>query len=218
MFPDLLTDDAFRLETGRLWLRWPRMADAAAIAKYAGEKAVSQYTLRIPHPYGSEDARRFIHSCRSLNAKGDSIGLALTRKTKPGEVIGMIGAKPEGDGEIGIAYWLAAPLWGQGYMAEALDEFAALLFTVTCTQGLLGIVRTENEASRNLLLSRGFSKSGDRLLAMPVRGGVFPCEEFRLSHADWRRREESRFRRVTGHAAVTARRAAFAGGETKLSA
>ena len=29
MFPDLTRDDVFRLETRRLWLRWPRAADAA---------------------------------------------------------------------------------------------------------------------------------------------------------------------------------------------
>jgi hypothetical protein len=30
MFPDLLRDDVFRLETRRLWLRWPRAAEETA--------------------------------------------------------------------------------------------------------------------------------------------------------------------------------------------
>ena len=28
MFPEITRDDIFRLETERLWLRWPRAADA----------------------------------------------------------------------------------------------------------------------------------------------------------------------------------------------
>ena len=44
MFPELTRDDVFRLETRRLWLRWPRMADASAILRQAGEKAVAEMT------------------------------------------------------------------------------------------------------------------------------------------------------------------------------
>ena len=46
MFPDLTRDDVFRLETRRLWLRWPRLADAQAIVRLAGEKAAN-FQLRV---------------------------------------------------------------------------------------------------------------------------------------------------------------------------
>ena len=48
MFPDLTRDDVFRLETRRLWLRWPRQADAQAIVRLAGEKSVAEMTARLP--------------------------------------------------------------------------------------------------------------------------------------------------------------------------
>ena len=51
MFPELTRDDVFRLETRRLWLRWPRMADATAILKLAGEKAVAEMTASDVAPY-----------------------------------------------------------------------------------------------------------------------------------------------------------------------
>ena len=38
MFPDLTRDDVFRLETRRLWLRWPRLADVQAIVRQRGTK------------------------------------------------------------------------------------------------------------------------------------------------------------------------------------
>ena len=37
MFPDVFSDDVLRIETPRLWLRWPRASDAKAIAALAAE-------------------------------------------------------------------------------------------------------------------------------------------------------------------------------------
>ena len=47
MFPELTRDDVFRLETRRLWLRWPRIADSTAILRLAGEKAVAQWAGKL---------------------------------------------------------------------------------------------------------------------------------------------------------------------------
>ena len=33
MFPEIAKDDVFRIETRRLWLRWPRLADAPAMER-----------------------------------------------------------------------------------------------------------------------------------------------------------------------------------------
>ncbi len=196
MFPDLLRDDAFRLETSRLWLRWPRIADAVAIAKLAGSKAVSQYTERLPHPYTDGDAEAFILACRKENTIGRDFGLALTRKGKPSEVIGMIGAHARIRDEIALGFWLGEPFWGQGFMGEALDEMVALVFSVTCPEALTAMVRTENVRSRNLLASRGFELAEDRLVNMLLRGGIFPCVKLRLGREDWQRLEQDRFRRM----------------------
>ncbi len=56
MFPELARDDVFRLETRRLWLRWPRESDAPALTALAGDWDVAQMTATMPHPYGDEDA------------------------------------------------------------------------------------------------------------------------------------------------------------------
>ena len=219
MFPDLMTDDAFRLETSRLWLRWPRIADAAAIVEYAGDEAVSKHTERLPHPYSNADAEAFILACRRENAAGRDIGLALTRKAKPTQVIGMIGVHARPRGEVGVGYWLGAPFWGQGLMGEALDEILALTFAATAAEAATAIVRKDNRRSRGLLASRGFEQVEDRLVNMPLRGGVFPCGKFRLERGVWQGRERERFRRAaTTVSRAVAQRTAAAPGETKLSA
>ena len=92
MFPELTRDDVFRLETRRLWLRWPRMADANAILRQAGEKAVAEMTASIPHPYPREAVDPFVFAMRKGNALGEHLVLALTPRARPNELIGMIGA------------------------------------------------------------------------------------------------------------------------------
>ena len=73
MFPDLTRDDVFRLETRRLWLRWPRLADAQAIVRFAGEKAVAEMTARIPHPLTIGDVESFVLRTRRDNAEGSGL-------------------------------------------------------------------------------------------------------------------------------------------------
>ena len=70
MFPDLARDDVFRLETPRLWLRWPRAADAPAFVGLAGDDEVADMTARIPHPYRPQDAPEDFVSARAGNAQG----------------------------------------------------------------------------------------------------------------------------------------------------
>ncbi|MGH6856132.1 MAG: GNAT family N-acetyltransferase, partial [Methylocella sp.] len=51
MFPDLTADDIFRIETKRLWLRWPRASDAPAITSFVSLAQTARMTASIPHPY-----------------------------------------------------------------------------------------------------------------------------------------------------------------------
>ncbi len=51
MFPDLFRDDVFRIETRRLWLRWPTARDAESILRLAGDPAVARMTAGIPLPF-----------------------------------------------------------------------------------------------------------------------------------------------------------------------
>ena len=44
MFPDLTADDIFRIETKRLWLRWPRASDAPTITSFVSLAQVARMT------------------------------------------------------------------------------------------------------------------------------------------------------------------------------
>src|SRR4051812_29819900 len=121
MFPDLTRDDVFRLETRRLWLRWPCAADAAAIVDLAGDRAVSEMTARIPHPLDRSTVDGFIVKARWTNSEGRSLVLAIVPGGRPQALIGIVAIEPD-PGAAGphLGYWLGAPHWGRGLGTEAV--------------------------------------------------------------------------------------------------
>lgn len=186
MFPDLTRDDVFRLETGRLWLRWPRLADAPAIVRLAGDKAVADMTARIPHPYSLAQAEDFVFQLRQANADGCGLQLAITPKGKPNSLIGMVGIKlsPK-TGEPSLAYWLGAPFWGKGHATEAARAMIDAAFAYTDIQELIADVRVINPHARRVLEKCGFAYQGSDLKELPARGGIYPVDVFRLDRRAW---------------------------------
>ena len=161
MFPDLTRDDVFRLETRRLWLRWPRLADVQAIVRLAGEKAVADMTARIPHPYKPRDAEEFVYAARRANANGEGLRLPLTPKGRPNAVLGMVGIDPSPeDGRPHLGYWLGTPHWGEGHATEAARALIDAFFAYTPQDELVSAARVVNPASRRVLEKCGFAYQG----------------------------------------------------------
>lgn len=184
MFPDLTRDDVFRLETRRLWLRWPRQADAQGLARLAGEKAVAEMTARLPHPYPPDGADRFILEARKSNTEGRGLTLAVTRKGNG--PIGMVGIGPSPeDGLPHLGYWLGLPHWRQGYATEAARALIDAFFAYTDGRELTSSARVVNPASRRVLEKCGFAFQGAGMMHFPERGGVFPVDRFRLDRRMW---------------------------------
>lgn len=182
MFPEITRDDIFRLETPRLWLRWPRAADGEAIAQYCSDPDVALNTANIPHPYALADAERFVFESRAGNTMGEQFVLAFALKQKPNEVIGVIGAHgAPGRGATRLGYWLGKPYWGQGLMGEAAGAFVDLLFSVTSVQAIESAALTANAASLRLQKKLGFVSCGVGDYDAPARGGVVSVERMRLS-------------------------------------
>jgi RimJ/RimL family protein N-acetyltransferase len=181
MFPEVTRDDVFRLETERLWLRWPRAPDAAAFVRLAGDPAIALMTATIPHPYEKRHADEAILRMREQNARGEGLDLAITPKRQQNEVIGMLGlrgASNRSDAVFGC--WLGQPHWGQGYMGEAAAAFLDLVFGFTALQRVVSHVMSANESSLRLHEKLGFESRGSCSCPAPARGGDVPAELFEL--------------------------------------
>jgi RimJ/RimL family protein N-acetyltransferase len=197
MFPDLARDDVFRLETPRLWLRWPRMCDAAAIHKFCSQWEVARYTARIPHPYPQGSAERFIYAAREANASGRELTLVMTSAKAKCDAVGSISLESRGADRLALGFVLAPEAWGKGLATEAAGAMIDAAFGLTLAVEILASVRVENEASKAVLEKCGFALVGRGLQGAPARGGMVECHSFRLARGDWaggaamRRREAS---------------------------
>ena len=157
MFPDLTRDDVFRIETRRLWLRWPRARDVADFSRLAGDEAVAGMTTCLSAPFRADEAEDFILGSRSANVDGRGLVLALSPRGDPAALIGMAGLMAEGDGDdLMLGYWLGRPYWGQGLMSEAVDAVVDMAFLLTDASRMRSPLREGNLAGRKVLARSGF--------------------------------------------------------------
>ena len=142
-----------KLETERLILRPPTLADAGAIAALLDDFEVVRWLSRVPWPYGEDDARYFLTEVApkehvwAIEARG-------------GGLVGVIGFSPGEDAALDIGYWIGRRFWGQGYATEAgraaighaRAAWPEARLTARCFVG--------NDASARVLTKLGFIEVG----------------------------------------------------------
>ncbi|HUI21539.1 MAG TPA: GNAT family N-acetyltransferase [Methylocella sp.] len=185
MFPDLTSDDIFRIETPRLWLRWPRACDIPSITSFASLEQVARMTAVIPHPYPPGEAERFVMKARADNANGSALVLSIIRKGSARQMIGLLGAHPASAADIEFGYILAPPFWGKGLATEAVKALIDTVFSLTRASRILANARINNPASRRVLEKTGFVFVDSGLHLLPARGGLHPCDRFQLDRKSW---------------------------------
>ena len=184
LFPDIICDDVFRLETAHLWLRWLRATDAAALTAVASLPEVAQMTASIPYPYPPGEAERFIFNARARVAAGEALILAVTTKAKSQPLIGVVSAQPD-DLDIEIGYMIAPAQAGRGYGTEAAAVLVDAVFNLTETRTIAANSRVVNPASRRVLEKCGFVLLRTGLADLPARGGQHPCDFFARDRHAW---------------------------------
>ncbi|HEX3505739.1 MAG TPA: GNAT family N-acetyltransferase [Xanthobacteraceae bacterium] len=166
------------LETERLVLRAPRLADAKAIARLANDRRVAENTARIPHPYHLDDAEQFIAGANR------HVGEATFAIVLKGEVIGMCGVEPR-DGSAEIGYWAGVPYWNHGFATEAVRAVIDHAFSELGHEALQAGARVTNPASRRVLEKCGFQWTGVGLYRIRAIKSSAPLDRFRLDRGLW---------------------------------
>jgi len=158
MTPFLLTD--------RLRLRQPGIGDAARMAEFLGNFAVSGNLARVPHPYTLQHAEDWLGTWRA-GARPENARFVIEL---PGEgAIGQIGMHAR-DGQAVIGYWLGEPYWGQGYMTEAMDTVIGWYFSASGADQLISGVFHFNMASLAIQQKLGFVETGRSRVYCQARG------------------------------------------------
>ena len=185
MFPDLARDDVFRLETARLWLRWPRSSDSAAVHRFCSLWEVARLTARIPHPYPPGSAERFIYAARQANASGRDLTLVMAPKKGKRDVIGSISLESRGADRLTLGFALAPEHWSEGLATEAARAMVKTGFRLTAAVEILASSAVENAASSRVLEKCGFELVSTGPKGAPARGGLVECHDFRLTRKAW---------------------------------
>jgi RimJ/RimL family protein N-acetyltransferase len=166
------------LETERLTLRKPTLADVNAIARLADDRRIAVNT-RLPHPYLRDHAVDFV---RHVATRQRETVFLIEHNHTP---IGMVGADwPDADApELG--YWLGVDHWGHGFATEAARALIDFTFEEFDIALIRSGARVANPASRSILEKCGFQWSGVELHRFEALGSSSPVDCFRLSRSIW---------------------------------
>lgn len=147
-----------RLETRRLVLRAPEVADIETIAGLAGAWDIARMTTRMPYPYAVSDAQAFVAAVHGQDPRRANTFLIAHEREGP---VGMVGLFHDGGRTPELGYWIGKPFWGRGFATEAVE--AALDWTArrwrkrAVTAGHFA----DNPASGRVLEKAGFLYTGE---------------------------------------------------------
>jgi RimJ/RimL family protein N-acetyltransferase len=166
------------LETERLTLRRPTLADVKAIARLANDRRIAENT-RLPHPYSEEHAIDFV---RAMADGTSDVALLIEHNFEP---IGFAGVSWRNPDSPELGYWLGFEHWGQGFGTEAARAVIDYFFETFEADSLRAHSRVTNPRSRNILEKCGFQWTGVELHRFEALGSSSPVDCFRLSRGVW---------------------------------
>jgi [ribosomal protein S5]-alanine N-acetyltransferase len=185
------------LETDRLILRPLSSVDAPTTQKKMSDWAIADTTISIPHPYPDGEAEQYI--ARQLNEweTGRSVTFGIERKSQK-EICGILEIRDiERDhSQAELSFWIAAELWGQGYMSEALKPVIDFGFNGLELNRLYAHHMVRNPGSGKVLQKNGLVREG--VLRQRVRKwGVFEdVALWAILRQDWQSFEQNSFIRT----------------------
>jgi RimJ/RimL family protein N-acetyltransferase len=176
--PTLRESRAVVLETDRLVLRQPTLADVKAIARVVGDKRVSINLRRVPHPYTADDAISFV---TTIAATIDTVFLVEHERA----AIGLVGVSWENENAPELGYCFGVDHWGKGFATEAARAVIDYAFEEFAIDELLSGARVLNPASRHVLEKCGFQWTGVELHRFLALGSSTPVDRFKLERSVW---------------------------------
>ena len=167
------------LETERLMLRRPTLADVSAIARLANDRRIAENTRRLPHPYSQDHAIEFVRGTAEDNRGAVFL---IENNFVP---IGVVGVNWHAPDAPELGYWLGVEHWGQGFGTEAARAVIDFTFEEFDIEQLMSGARVTNPSSRNILEKCGFQWSSVELHRFEALGSSTPVDRFRLSRSVW---------------------------------
>jgi len=152
--------NATKLSGKRVLLRNFQLSDAAAVQKLAGNRAVADNRMSIPHPYEDGMAEQWISTLAPKISRGELASFAVT-KLSSGELIGAISLRIDRESNrAALSYWIGEPYWGVGYCTEAASIIVKYGFDILQLNRIYATHLLRNSASGRVLQKIGMCLEG----------------------------------------------------------
>jgi ribosomal-protein-alanine N-acetyltransferase len=166
------------LETDRLSLRPFTLDDAPRVQELAGDRAIADTTLHIPHPYADGAAGAWIDTHDAEFAAGKSVVFAVALRSTD-TLVGAIGLTLDSnDARAEMGYWIGKPYWNRGYATEAGRAVLDYAFNELELNRVYASYLRRNPASGRVMEKLGMQHEG-RLRQHIRKWGVFEDLEVR---------------------------------------
>lgn len=147
--------------TRRLRLIFPQSRFGPDLVSLMNDPEIARWTLGIPHPYTTKDAREYYRRAPQLRRAGLAFSLQVVRRAD-GALLGGVGLHNldarHRSAEIG--YWIGGPYRGNGYAIEATRALCRLAHAGLGLDRLQAQVFPGNRASVRVLAGLGFRREG----------------------------------------------------------
>jgi len=148
------------LKTERLILRPFRPDDAPIVQKLAGDKAIADTTLNIPHPYEDGVAESWIAAHADNFEQGKIVTFAITvreEKLLVGSIALAINKRFE---RAEMGYWIGKPYWNKGYCTEAAKALLKYGFEELKLNRIFAHYLVRNQSSGRVMEKMGMKYEG----------------------------------------------------------
>lgn len=145
------------LDTERLRLRWPRLADAPAVfTSWATDPEVTRYLTWTPHERVETVVSDFLRPSIQRLGRGTEITWLVEHHADG--LIGSIGGRPHPDHGVEIGYAFARSHWGKGYATEAVTAVVDAFLRRDGVVRVWAYTHVDNAASGRLLEKAGMAR------------------------------------------------------------
>ncbi len=148
------------ITTQRLVLQPFALNDAADVQRLAGDWAVADTMVNVPHPYPDDAAEAWISGHAERFEQREILVLAVTLRPT-GELAGCISLALRGsDNKAEMGYWMGVPYWNHGYCSEAARMLVAYGFERMGLHRIYAFHFARNPASGRVMQKAGMSYEG----------------------------------------------------------
>ena len=147
--------------TARLLLDALAEEDVPSLVTLAGDRAIADTTISVPHPLDAVVARQWLARLGRSMAL-DRARYFAVRELAHSELIGMVslrGIDREHE-EAELSFWIGRPFWRRGYATEAACAVVDHAFDVLGLNRLVAHHMVRNPSSGHVLGRLGFRQEG----------------------------------------------------------